>query len=256
MSPSNKQILIDYLDNRLEGEERLSAEQLIRQDAAAAQELEELMFSVELIREAALLEQVIGVRKEFSAEAKIIPLQRKENGAIVRSFSKNALRIAASVFLLVGAASAYKYSVTTTSSVYDQNFSSFELGTSRGNNHDGELETAYRNKNWAGVENIFIAQKEKTTKSWFLAGMADMELKNYAAAILSFHEVMNLNKNNAAPLFQDEAEYYLAMSYLAAKQPADGVAILNKIRNDKDHLFYKKASAISVLDLKLLELKN
>ena len=57
-------------------------------------------------------------------------------------------------------------------------------------------------------------------------------------------------------VYQDEAEYYLGMSYLAAKQPAEGVAILKKIRADKDHLFYKKASAISALDLKLLELKN
>ena len=45
------------------------------------------------------------------------------------------------------------------------------------------LEKAYRNKDWTGVENIFTSQKEKTTKSWFLAGMAEMELKNYAAAI-------------------------------------------------------------------------
>jgi tetratricopeptide (TPR) repeat protein len=255
MSASKQEILIDYLDNRLEGEERLSAEQLIREDPAAAQELEEFTFSVELIREAALLEQVIGVRKEFNA-AKVIPLQKKETSVIRGSFSRNALRIAAAVLLLVGAASVYKYSVTTTTSVYEQYFSSFELDASRGNNHDGELETAYRNKNWAAVENIFTAQKEKTTKSWFLAGMAGMELKNYAAAILSFQEVMNLNRNNAAPSYQDEAEYYLAMSWLAAKQPADAVPILHKIRNDKDHLFYKKASAMSALDLKLLELKK
>ena len=256
MSLNNEEILIDYLDNRLEGEESLSAEQLIREDAAAAQELDHLRFSVELIREVAVLDQVTAARTAFSAGAKVVPMQKKESGVVVRSFSKNAMRVAATVLLLVGAATMYKYSITNASSVYDQNFTSFDLSTSRGNNNDGELEKAYRTKNWTSVENIFNGQKEKTTKSWFLAGMAEMELKNYDKAIVSFNEVMNLNRNNADPYFQDEAEYYLAMGYLGAKKPVEGLAILKRIRSDKDHLFYKKASSIPALDLKLLELKN
>ncbi len=32
MSPSNEQLLIDYLDNRLEGEELLRAEQMIQDE--------------------------------------------------------------------------------------------------------------------------------------------------------------------------------------------------------------------------------
>jgi len=256
MSRSNEEILIDYLDNRLEGEERLGAEQLIREDAAAAQELESFRFTVELIREAAVAEQVMEVRKSFYSTAKVVAIRKKESGAVVHSFSKNVLRVAAIVLLLVGASGVYKYSITNTSSVYEQNFTSFDLETSRGSNNDGELEKAYRNKNWTGVENIFNAQKEKTIKSWFLAGMANMELKNYTAAIISFNEVVSLNKRGAESYYQDEAEYYLAMSYLAAKQPKDAVTVLKKIRSDKDHLFYKKASSISALDLKVLELKN
>ena len=95
------------------------------------------MFSVELIREAALLEQVMAVRKEFNTDAKVSSIAKKGNGAVVRSFSKNALRIAVWCFA-DGCASVYKYSVTTTSSVYDQNFSSFDLDTSRGDNNDGD----------------------------------------------------------------------------------------------------------------------
>jgi len=255
MSHSKEEILIDYLDNRLEGAERLEAEQLIREDATAAQEMENLLFSVNLIREAALLEQVMDVRKEFSSGAKVVPFQKKEGGAVVRSFSKNFLRIAAMVLLLLGAGGVYKYSATTSSSVYNENFASFDLETSRGANNDGELEKAYRSQNWTSVKNIFSTQKEKTIKSWFLAGMADMELKNYATAIGSFKEVINQNKNSDA-YYQDEAEYYLALAYLGANQSGEGLALLKKIRNDKDHLYYKKARAIPALDLKMLELKK
>ena len=256
MSHSKEEILIDYLDNRLEGAERLEAEQLIREDATAAQEMENLLFSISLIREAALLEQVMDVRKEFSSGAKVVPFQKKEGSAVVRSFSKNLLRIAAMVLLLLGAGGVYKYSATTSSSVYNESFASFDLETSRGANNDGELEKAYRNQNWTSVKNIFSAQKEKTIKSWFLAGMADMELKNYATAIGSFKEVINQNKNNTDAYYQDEAEYYLALAYLGANQPGEGLALLEKIRSDKDHLYYKKALAIPALDLKMLELKK
>jgi hypothetical protein len=256
MLPEQEQILIDYLDNQLQGQERQQAEQFLQQDLAAAQELEHLLFSVELIREAAVLEQVMAVRTEQQGKAKVISIQKNEGGAVVRSFSRTFLRVAVAVLLFAGAGSVYKYSTTNASSVYDQGFSPFELNTSRGNNNDGKLEQAYRNKNWNEVENIASLEKEKNNKTRFLAGMAAMELKNYNKAIEFFNEIILANQNSTNPVFQDEAEYYLAMADLGANKPAAGAAILRKIRADKEHLFYKKASAISALDLKLLELKK
>jgi len=228
---------------------------LLKEDLAAAGELEHLLFSVELIREAAVMEQVMAVRTQQQAQARVISIQKKESGAVIHSFSRTFLRVAAVLLLFAGAGTVYKYSTTNASSVYDQGFSSFELSTSRGNSNVGELEKAYRNKNWSEVENIASLEKEKDNKTMFLAGMAAMELKNYDKAVHFFNELM-ANQNSANPSFQDEAEYYLAMADLGANKPAAGVAILRKIRADKEHLFYKKASAISALDLKLLELKK
>ena len=256
MAHSNEQILIDYLDNRLEGAERLGAEQLIREDASAAQELAALRFSTELIREVAVLDQVVEVRKSFAAGAMVVPMQQKESGAVVRSFSKRVWSVAAMVLLVLGAASVYKYSSVTGASVYNENFSSFELSTSRGSNNDGELEKAFRNKNWTAVERIADVKKDNDQKSLFLAGIAEMEVKNYDKAIASFNKVMQLNQHNATPYFQDEAEYYYALANLAANKPAEGVSMLQKIRENKDHLFNKKALAITALDLKLLDIKN
>lgn len=255
MLPEKKQILIDYLDNVLEGDERLQAEQLLRDEPEAAAELEDLRFSADLIREAAITEQVMAARKAFSSAAPVITMQPKQ-GAVVRSFSKNALRAAAVLIVLLGSASVLKYSTTNSSSVYDNNFTSFELSASRGNNDDGALEKAYRTKNWTAVESIAAAAKEKTGKTWFLAGMAELELKKYDNAIVYFNKVTALNENNPSPYFEDEAEYYLAMANLGAGNNADAVTILKKIRADKQHLFYKKAAGISALDLKVLEMKK
>lgn len=240
MSPSNEQILIDYLDNTLEGSDRLQAEKLIREDTAAAKELADLQFSVELIREVGVLEQVQEVRKSFDASAKVVPLQKKETGAVVRSLSKNVFRVAAMIVLVLGALSVHKYANTTTGSVYNDNFSSYELSGSRGAGNDGDLEKAYRNKNWTGVENAFSLQTVKTAKSWFLAGMADMEQKKYDQAITSFAEAININRNSADPVYQDEAEYYQALAYLAAKNLQKVWPFLKKSGAIKTISFIKK----------------
>ncbi len=257
MSLSNEEILINYLDNNLEATDRLQVEELLRQDADAAKDLEQLQFSVALIREAGLKAQVAAVRNDYQSVAKVVPMEAQTgNTAVVRSLYKNVFRVAAMVLLLLGAAAIYKYSATDAAGVFEKNYSSFDLNTSRGNNNDGDIEKAYRNKDWNSVKTIFAANKENSTKAWFLNGMAELESKNYDKAIASFKEVMNQNKGKADEYFQDEAEYYLAMSSLAAGRTADGVTILKKIRADKNHLFNKKASEISSLDLATLELKS
>ncbi len=256
MLPEQKEILVDYLDNQLQGEERLGAAQMLQEDSAAAEELQRLRFSVALVREAALFEQVKAARDEFYTAAKVVPMQKKESGAVVRSFSKNVLRVAAMLLLFAGAGSVYKYSVTNASSVFDDNYTSFELSTSRGVNTDGALEQAYRDKNWNQVANLASVETEKTNKTRFLAGVAAMELKDYNKANRLFSEIIQANRNSNEPLFQDEAEYYLAMADLAGGKTADGLRMVKAIRADKTHLFYRKASAISTLDLQLLELKK
>jgi len=257
MSQPYEQTLIDYLDNKLEGEELLKAEQLLREDSTAAEELKNLLFSVELIKEAGVAAEVAAVRKDFHSGAIVRPLKQKEQGAIVRPmFSHRLLRIAVLIVLLIGAVVIHRYAVTNTNSVFDEHFTSFDLNSSRGNSSDGEIELAYRNKDWTSVKNNFKALSLRPPKVWFLAGMAEMETKNYEIAIADFKEVIKINETASEKYYQDEAEYYLAMSYIASGNAVAGVDILKKIRNDKNHLYNKKANEISAMDLKLLEFKS
>jgi tetratricopeptide (TPR) repeat protein len=253
---SNEQILIDYMDNTLKAEDRLKVEQLILEDREAANELKRLQFSVALIREAGLHGQVAAVRKEFHSGAIVTSIKKQAGSAVVRTLYKNVFRVAAMVMLLLGAAAVYEYSTTSSSGVFNKYYNSFDLNTSRGNTNEADIEKAYRNKDWTSVKNLFNGQKEKNIKSWFLAGMADIELKNYDNAIVSFKEVINQNKGKTDKYFRDESEYFLAMSYLATNQTAEGLIILREIRADKNHLFNKKATEISSMDLKVLEWKK
>jgi len=90
----------------------------------------------------------------------------------------------------------------------------------------------------------------------FLSGMANMELKNFDGAIRAFESVLGRNKQSGDELFQDEAEYYLPMSCLANHHETRGITILERIREDKNRLYYKKVNEMSGIDLGILRLKT
>ena len=90
----------------------------------------------------------------------------------------------------------------------------------------------------------------------FLAGMADLELKRYNDAIEHFEQVIAVNAQSGSDYFQDEAQYYLAISWLAKDKVNEALPILEKIRADKNHLYHDKVEQMSFLDLRLVQYKE
>ena len=247
MSVPQNELLIDYIDNLLDENGRQQVETLLAADATAAEDYESHLFSVSLVREAGLQMQVAEVRRQFEAA---------KEPAIVRPMFSKVMRIAAMVIVLVGAAAAYRYTSTNASGIYNESFSSYELNTSRGSGNLTDLENAYRNKDWATVNTLYNSMATKNQKAEFLAGMASLELKQFETAVIRFRSVMAINAGVKESLYQEEAEYYLAMALLGAGKGAEGSDILKNIRGNKDHIFHDKAQNISALDLKVLTIKG
>jgi len=252
MSQNKQYLLIDHLDNNLTGEELLEAERLIRDDKDMAKEWEYLHVAVDAIQESGLYDKVSAVRKQFQAQQQ---RDAKPSGAIVRSIYKNALRIAAIVLILVGAAVAYKYITVNSTSVYNEYYTSFELNTTRGAASTDAVDQAYRNKNWSEVISLSNTLTQKTNKSYFLTGMANLELKKYNNAIEAFGQIIAANAKSGDNYFQDEAEYYLALSYMANNEAAKAMPLLEKIKADKNHLYNEKVSKMSSIDVNILKYK-
>jgi len=82
-----------------------------------------------------------------------------------------------------------------------------------------------------------------------------MELKKYNDAIVLFKSLMHSNATAEEPLFQDESEYYLAMSYLATGQAGLAMPFFDKIKSDPHHLFYKRVKEMSAPDMLILRAK-
>jgi len=252
MSQNKQYLLIDHLDNNLTGEALLKAEGLILNDKDMAKEWQYLHTAVDAIQESGLYDQVSAIRKQFHAQQHT---DAKPSGTIIRSISKNALRIAATFLILIGAAATYKYITVDATGLYNEYYTSFDLNTTRGAENTDAIEQAYRHKNWVAVISLSNTLKQKTNKSYFLTGMASMELKKYNEAIEAFGQIIEANAKSGDNYFQDEAEYYSALGYLANSEPAKAMPLLEKIKADKNHLYNEKVKAMSSVDFNILKFK-
>jgi hypothetical protein len=254
MLPSNELLLIDRLDGALSAEESARADELIRSDKGAAAEWEYLKMVVEAIELNAIREQVVSARRSFKASPASISGSMGEGR--VRLMYKTSLRIAAVLILLLGVSIIYRYSTVSNTSLYHQYFTDYRLNTLRGEGNHNAIEEAYRNKNWNEVLAGFNQESAKSNKTYFLAGMAALELQKYAEAASCFESILDANAKSGNSYFEDEGEYYLALACLMNHQTDKGIFLLKKIRGNKNQLYYPLARRIPSTDLKIIELKN
>jgi hypothetical protein len=86
--------------------------------------------------------------------------------------------------------------------------------------------------------------------------MADMEKKKYDEAIGMFQQVMAANTLSGSDYFEDESEFYLAMSWLARGDVKEAMPLFEKIRNDKNHLYHDVVVKMSSMDLRIAAYKD
>jgi tetratricopeptide (TPR) repeat protein len=253
MSDNPTQLLIDHFDNSLQSNGSPEMEQLISHDPATAQEWHVLNLAVDAVRDTALYEQVGDVKLAWLAQ-QTVAIQPKRG--TIRSIYRNTLRVAACIFIITSGAAIFKYTTTSSSSLYNKYYSSYALSTSRGTATQDAMEEAYNSKNWTAVIALFHAAKEKTNQSYFLTGMANLELKKYDEAIDKFQQVIAANVQSGSDYFQDEAEFYLAMSWLGRNDVNEALPILEKIKDNKGHLYHDIVAKMSFTDLRIAQYKS
>jgi tetratricopeptide (TPR) repeat protein len=270
--------LIDHLDNTRLGRGADDMENQPGTDPETIREWSQLRLAVEGIRQAGLYEQIKSVKEEWLASRPFTaqvdatrvatitltsqpagpkPAESKPAGAILRSITRTTIRVAACLVILGGGAAIYKYTMTNSAGIFAQYCSTYDLNTSRGATATtDEMDQAYKNKNWAAVTELFKKKKAKNNKTYFLAGMADLESKKYDDAIGMFQQVMAANSQSGSDYFEDEAEFYLAMSWLARNDVKEAMPLLDKIRADKNHLYHDVVVKMSTLDLLIAGYKD
>jgi hypothetical protein len=251
MKQPKNELLVDYLDEKLSPEERSEIENMVQQDTGTASDLEYLKLAIETVRLNAINKKVIAVRRSLNTT---INEQAPKSHVIVRQMYRTGLRIAAILVLLFGSAALYKYISVSNQSVYKNQFIPYELSNMRGSEDHNPEADAYRNKNWNLVIELYGNDKIKSNKSNFLAAMAELQLSHYTQAEILFQNVLDSESKDSS--FQEDAEYYCALTYLMDHRESKGIGMLNKIKADTSHRYYPLASGISGVDLKIIELKK
>lgn len=242
MNPNytNTELLTKYLDGELKGEQLENLELRIKEDDNLQQELEDLKISMEAIKSYGLYKKVSSIHLDMMKEFRQQPLPQIGRANI---FIKNTLKIAAAIFIILGSTLLYQYITLSPQSLFRDNFQAFTLHENRGNEIGSPLEQQYKLANYPQVIKLFQQLSAKTIQDYFIAGNSYLKRDNPAEAAKCFLSVGEINKTQQSHLYEDDAEYYLAMSYLENNEPTKAFPIFEKIHADKSHLYHTKVSA-------------
>jgi hypothetical protein len=224
---SYSQRIENYLSETLPESEKLKFEQELAVNPKLKQEFQ---FEIEL--DAPLKqEDIIDLRRKMRHVI-------NEEKARARSFGKKSLHshwylVAASatfVILVVGALrlmNPVKYSNETIFEMYYAGESAHNV-TRSGSNSNDEAMMKYHEGDFNGALLLFNEILDKDANNMYVryyAGLASIETKQNKRAINEFSFIVK-NHNN---LFVENAEWYLALSYLRDNQPKEAEKILEKI---------------------------
>jgi predicted negative regulator of RcsB-dependent stress response len=172
-----------------------------------------------------------------------------------RELIRYSIAVAASLLLIVACISGYNFYNLSSNKVFISNYHSYELNTVR----DGDstqvspVEKAYRAKDYKRIVELISQQRSLTVKETFLAGMSYMELGNNAKAIEELKKVIAGSEDAKNNLFKDQAEYYLALTYIRDKDYDFALDMLRSIKENSGHLYHKKVTGKLIRQVKLLK---
>jgi tetratricopeptide (TPR) repeat protein len=249
-TPTMSEKLVLYLDGELSDSEKNILEQQLAADKTLQNELESLQSTRKAVKLYGLKQKVASVHKQMMEEMqapvkKINPVSR-----VVRY----SVAVAASLLLLVGGYWAYNFFTLSPDKVFASNYRSYELVTVRdgGNNKTSAIEEAYKEKKYAEVVGVAF-DRPFTTKELFLRAMSYSELADNSKAIEEYKKVIAENEAAKTSAFNQQAEYYLALTYIRNKDYDFAIDLLNKIQDDPNHLYHEKVSNKLIRQVKMLK---
>jgi len=242
--------IINYLSGELTGEELSLFEALLAADDAVRRELENLQLARSAVRSYGLKAQVASVHREMMDELKA---EGQRPPATVYRLLRPALRVAASLLLILSAIGVYEFVTISPARLYSENYRPYQESLSRGEAATSALEQAYAAGKPAVVIGLFSKMDSSTNKMKFLTAQAYLATRQYLSAIRLFNTVIASPASDSS--FKDDSEYYLGLSYLEYSKAGRAEPILQKIHDDKDHPYHDRVSYWTLLKVKLLALK-
>jgi len=209
--------------------------------------LENLQLAKSAIQKYGLNQKVAGIHNQMMQELGTPVRHISQRRRLVRY----GMTIAARVAIVVIANFVFNSTTVTSGKLFEENYFSYELSTTRDPAAiETPIEKAYKGKDYQEVAKA--GDTATTVKSLFLAAMSNLESKNDAKAIELFKTVIAKTESAGTGIFKDESEYYLALTYLRSKEYDRALELMQKIRDDKSHLYHEKITDKLVRDIRKL----
>jgi amino acid permease len=237
---TNTDLLVQYLDGELEGENLRAAEQKIAADNQLAIELEQLGLAKAAVASYGLKKTVGSIHTEMMKE---LDTAAAPAGTGIRRIMQYTMRIAAMLVIVIGVTALYQFFSATPQQLYSDNYTPFSLHETRGAAGSSSVENLYKQGDFGGTMAAFSTIAMPLAGDYFLNGCAALSSGNAPEAIRSFLALQQKNKANNTHLFEDDANYYLGLAYLRNNEPVKALPIFEHIHADAGHPYHRKISS-------------
>lgn len=238
--------LMRYLDGELSAEEFHAFEARLRSDETLRLQLEQLQVARIAVRQWGSINKVNSIHQEMMAT---LP-HSAQQPAVVRPLWRKTLAVAASIILVALAAGGFWLYSLSGDKVYASNLLSYQLASSRGDEETSVVKKAFIQKDYAAVVSQ-AGNASLQTEDSLLIGLSHLQLSEWdkAQTWLSF---LAQTQNS----YRQDAEYYLAFALLKQKNYSAALQLLQKIRDDKNHLYHAQVSGSLVWEVRGLAWKE
>ena len=249
MNENSTNTLIQYLDGELQGEELEILKKNLVTDQALWEEFESLQLAREAARRYGLKSKISDIHSEMMLEMKA---SKPARAHVIKMYVQTSLRIAAVLIVLVGLSALYQYYTTSPEKLFSENYQPYTIHEMRGESVNSSLQENYKMGKMDSVILEFNSLNAPKPEEYILAGIAFLENNQPEKAIKTLQALTQNNTDFKTDYFEDDAEYYLAMSYLRNREPEKALPILEKIQADSRNPYNSKVSKWFIFKVKSL----
>jgi len=219
---------------------------------------DELMKELQTHEAAAVAIQRNAVLRQVSLVHNAYFKNRNKEAWTVRGNFRFWLSAAAILIVVPALIVMFLYATNSPDRLFASQYHTYRLNVDRTSSPSNKelLVSNYQDGKYNEVITQFESLTSKSVGDKMIAAFAYMELNNYKAAIPLFNAVISNNIVTRENLYQDEAEYYLALSYLKAKQIEQSYQLFSKIYSDTEHTFNGRLNKWFIMRLKWLREQN
>ncbi len=157
---------------------------------------------------------------------------------------------ATSFIVTSGLCYLYIYIKASPAKLFSENYHHYDRHMLRDGSVRSELRAAYSEGQMDSVIWDFKNLNSPVPEEYLLVGIAYLERNQPEKAIETFKLLIQKNLNSKTDFFEDDAEYYLAMSYLDNQESEKALPIFEKIKADPENRHYSDVGEIFLLTVR------